>query len=426
MEVSALKYQIEIDGLNETFSYLYGDSEKALEYQKERYEEALLIFSRCFPTRKEVSIFSAPGRTEIGGNHTDHQNGAVLAGAVNLDAVGIVSFHSEGVVRIASKGYDTIVVSLDDISDSKKGEGSEAIVRGILLKFINKGISIGGFDMYCTSDVLKGGGISSSAAFEILICTAINCHYNGASENPFEIAQIGWYAENVFFGKKCGLLDQTVSSYGGLVGISFSNPATPVAEQIYYDFEKNGYCLCLVDTQSNHEQLTDEYISIREEMRSVAEFFGCDVLNKVNEAKFYENIKKLREKVGDRAVLRAIHFFDENKRAKEETEALKRNDIKRFLELINESGDSSWKLLQNNYCTKTPENQEIPLAITLSKKVLGNDGAVRVHGGGFAGTIQAFVPIGKVMEYTETMEKVFGVDSVYMLRIRPVGGTQII
>ena len=263
MEITNLRRHIENGGLKESFTFLYGDSEKSFTYQKNRYDEALFKFSRHFPLRKDVHIYSAPGRTEIGGNHTDHQNGAVLAGAVNLDAVGIVAFHSEGIVRIASKGFETIEVSINDLSDDKKGQGSESIVRGILTKFIQNGVGIGGFDMYCTSNVLKGGGISSSAAFEILICTVINCRYNNAKENPYELAKIGWYAENKYFGKKCGLLDQTVSSYGGLVGISFSNPETPIAEQIYYDFEKSGYSICLTDTKSSHENLTDEYAAIR-------------------------------------------------------------------------------------------------------------------------------------------------------------------
>ena len=426
MDIAKLKHHIDNDGLREKLLLLYGASEEKLAYQKNRYEDALFRFSKNFPMRKEAHIYSAPGRTEIGGNHTDHQNGAILAGAVDLDAVGVVAFHSEGVVRIASKNYETIEISLNDISDRKKGKGSEAIVRGILTKFIEKGIDIGGFDMYSTSDVLKGGGISSSAAFEILICTVINCHYNDSKDDPFELAKIGCFAENEYFGKKCGLLDQTVSSFGGLVGISFANPEAPATEQISFDFEKAGYYLCLTDTKSSHEHLTDEYVAIRNEMKQIAKHFGCDVLNTVNETDFYDNIKELRSKYGDRAVLRSIHFFDETKRAKEETEALKRKDINRFLALVNESGDSSWKLLQNNYCITTPHNQEIPLAITLTKKVLCGDGAVRVHGGGFAGTVQAFVPIAKVAEYRETMEKVFGEGSVYVLRIRPVGGIQII
>ena len=418
--------EINSERIRNLFAGLYGTQDSVIEKQQQRYIQAVKAFHEHFPNRAEVKIYSAPGRTEIGGNHTDHQRGMVLAGAVNLDVIAVVAFHDEGVVRVKSEGYDLSEINLDDLTSSSNDDGTAALVKGVIAKFSEKKVLVGGFDMYTTSDVICGGGISSSAAFETLIGTVVNQKYNNGECTAFEIAKYGWFAENVYFGKKCGLLDQTVSSYGGLVSINFEDEGNPIIEKIDFDFEKFGYTLCITDTKSSHENLTDDYVAIREEMKQIAKHFGCDVLNTVNETDFYDNIKELRSKYGDRAVLRSIHFFDETKRAKEETESLKRKDINRFLALVNESGDSSWKLLQNNYCITTPHNQEIPLAITLTKKVLCGDGAVRVHGGGFAGTVQAFVPIAKVAEYRETMEKVFGEGSVYVLRIRPVGGIQII
>ena len=279
--------------------------------------------------------------------------------------------------------------------------------------------------MYCTSDVISGGGISSSASFETLICTIINSHYNESKSQAFEIAQIGWFAENVYFGKKCGLLDQTVSAFGGLVSIDFSDSDKPIIEKIDFDFNKYGYSLCITDTKSSHENLTDDYDAITDEMRSVANFFNCNVLNDVNVDEFYSSIPKLREICPDRAILRAIHFFDETKRAKLEAEALKSNDIEKFLSLVNESGNSSCELLQNLYSNKNPLNQEIPLAIAMSKKILKGKGAVRVHGGGFAGTIQAFVPNELVKQYKTSIEEIFGKDTCLELNIRPLGGVEI-
>ena len=369
--------------------------------------------------------FSAPGRTEIGGNHTDHQQGSVLAGAVNLDAIAIVSFHNDGCIRLKSEGFERITIDLSDTGVHQGELGTSAIVRGIAARFKEKGIEISGFDAYCTSDVICGGGISSSAAFEMLICTVIDEHYNKEKSSALEMARIGWFAETTYFGKKCGLLDQTVSAFGGLVGIDFSDVANPIIEKIDYDFSQSGYTLCITDTKSSHEDLTDDYVAIREEMEAIAAFFGKKVLSQVDETEFYASISELRQKTTDRAVMRAAHFFDETRRAKEEAESLKNGDFDTFLKLVNESGDSSSALLQNLYSTKHPTRQDLPLAIMVSKRILGGKGAVRVHGGGFAGTIQAFVPNELVETYSKEMEKIFGRDTCLKLTIRPVGGVEI-
>lgn len=419
-----IKYQKVICGnrMQDLLMLLYGEDTAVQNEQKERYMNAIDSFCKHFPERNDIHIYSAPGRTEIGGNHTDHQQGVVLAGAVNLDAIGVVSFHNDSMVRVYSEGYGLFCINLNDLKAHPGEAGTACIVKGILAKYLEHGVQVGGFDLYCTSDVICGGGISSSAAFETLICTLVNNHYNNGKHDPFEIAKIGWFAENEFFGKQCGLLDQTVSSFGGLISIDFRDHDNPVIEQIEFDFAANGYCLCITDTKSSHENLTEDYDAIRNEMRQIAEYFGCNVLNEVDEKQFYNSIPYLRKRCSDRAVLRAMHFFDETKRARQEADALKENRIADFLQLVNESGDSSCALLQNLYTTKAPANQEIPLAIALSKRVLGKKGAVRVHGGGFAGTIQAFVPLDMVEQYIREMENVFGKGSCHKLKIRPVGG----
>ena len=406
-------------------SELYGNDEAVIEKQQKRYEKAIRSFSESFPTREDIKIYSAPGRTEIGGNHTDHQRGVVLAGAVNLDTLAVVAFHNDGVVRVKSEGYMLAEIQVSDINANSKDDGTTALVKGVMTKFKEKGVTVSGFDMYTTSDVICGGGISSSAAFETLIGTVINEYYNNGKATAFEIAQYGWFAENVFFGKSCGLLDQTVSSFGGLVTIDFKDTNAPVIEKIDFDFEKYGYTLCITDTKSSHENLTDDYVAIRKEMKQVADYFECEVLSEVDEKEFHNTLPNLRKFCSDRAIMRAMHFFAETKRAKEEAEALKEGDIERFLKLVNESGISSGNLLQNLYSNNTPTEQAIPLALAISKSILGSKGAVRVHGGGFAGTIQAFVPTDMVKEYKIEMERVYGDGSCHQMKIRPAGGTLI-
>ncbi|MBQ8297191.1 MAG: galactokinase [Ruminococcus sp.] len=425
MNISEVLQKIDSGYYNSVFERLYGTSESAMKYQTQRYKNAVNSFAELYPGREAIKIFSAPGRTEIGGNHTDHQHGCVLAAAVNLDAIAVVAFHNDGVIRVRSEGYDGFSVALDDLSVHENEKGSAAIVRGAAAKFAEMGADIGGFDMYCTSDVLSGSGISSSAAFETLIGTIIDAHYNGNRAGAVEIAKIGQYAENVYFGKKSGLMDQMVSSVGGLVFIDFRSTETPEIDGFEYDFEKAGCCLCITDTKGSHENLTPDYAAVPSEMESVAAQFGVKFLRDVNEDEFYSALPELREKCSDRAILRAAHFFGENRRAQQEAQALKNGRIEEFLEIVRQSGESSANLLQNLYSSSQPTQQEIPLGIMMSKRFLGGKGAVRVHGGGFAGTIQAFVPIEMSEGYAKEMNRIFGENSCYILRIRPVGGIEI-
>lgn len=403
---------------------LYGES--AVERQRNRYISAIEKFSEIFPERDDIKIYSAPGRTEIGGNHTDHQHGCVLAAAVDLDVIAVVAFHNEGVIRLKSAGHSPNHVNLSDLSVQKKEMGSSsALIRGIASRFHEMGVQISGFDAYTTSDVLSGSGLSSSAAFEVLVGTIIDSYYNHGKAGAVEIAKIGQYAENVYFGKKSGLMDQMVSSVGGLVSVDFHDTENPEIKSFPYDFEASGYCLYVTDTKGSHANLTDDYVAVRSEMESIAAQFGKAILRDVNENEFYSAIPKLREKCSDRAVMRAAHFFAENRRAVLEANALSEGNMNYFLEFVRQSGESSANLLQNLYSCSQPTEQAISIGIMLSKSILGRNGAVRVHGGGFAGTIQAFVPVEKVNVYSQEMNRIFGDRSCYILRIRPVGGIEI-
>lgn len=396
-----------------------------IDAQKSRYMSAVEKFTALYPNRSEIHIYSAPGRTEIGGNHTDHQHGCVIAGAVDLDAVAITAFHDEKIIRIKSEGYDECAVSLEDLDVHIGEKGSSEIVRGIVARFRDLGVEVKGFDMYTTSNVLGGSGISSSAAFETLIATAIDSYYNNNQIGAVEIAKIGQYSENFYFGKKSGLMDQMVCSVGGFVFLDFQNIQNPAIHKVNFDLSTTGYELIITDTKGSHSDLTDDYVAVRSEMDEVAEYFGKKVLREVDEAQFWENMPDIRKKVSDRAVLRAVHFFGDNYRAKAETECLKNNDFEGFLALVNESGDSSMNYLQNLYSCRKPTEQAISLAIMAGKRVLCGKGAIRVHGGGFAGTIQAFVPSEFVDKYKAEMDRIFGQNSCYVMRIRPVGGIEI-
>ena len=425
MNIRDVLQKIENNAFIKTFQKLYGTSEEVLQHQKQRYLDAVKKFAELYPKRKAIRIYSAPGRTEIGGNHTDHQHGCVLAAAVNLDTIAVAAFHDEKIIRVRSEGYEPFSVKLDNLAVTSEDVGTAAIIRGIAAKFSEIGITIGGFDLYCTSDVLSGSGISSSAAFETLIGTIIDSYYNKNNAGAIEIAKIGQFAENVYFGKNSGLMDQTVSSIGGLVFIDFFDTENPKVESFTFDFEEYGYCICITDTKSSHDDLTADYSAIRDEMESVAKYFGKPHLRLVSEAAFYNNIPEIRKNCSDRAIIRAAHFFEENTRAKLEASALKDGNIELFLELVRKSGHSSATLLQNQYSCSNPENQAITLAIMTSRKLLEDRGAVRVHGGGFAGTIQAFVPLELADAYTTEMNRIFGQNACKKMRIRPVGGVEI-
>ena len=395
--------------------------------QKDRYEKALSEFIKTFEGKDPEAIFSAPGRTEVGGNHTDHQHGEVLAASINKDAIAIVSLRSDDQVNVFADGFGMTNISLSDLDIREDEKGSTAaLIRGVLSGLKNNGYVLGGFDAYITSDVLIGAGLSSSAAFETLIGTIISGLFNSMSIDPVEIAKIGQYAENIYFGKPCGLMDQMACSVGSLVHIDFENPVEPVVEKIDFDFTKAGYVLCITDTKGSHADLTDEYAAVPAEMKKIASLLGHDVLRPVDFEDIIDNIGMLRENAGDRAVLRAIHFVNESLRAQDESEALSDGNLKEFLSLVKQSGDSSFKYLQNVYTNKDVTVQNISLALAVSDTVLGPDEVARVHGGGFAGTIQAFVKKENANRYRKYMDKVFGEGSCEILSIRKYGGIRVL
>ncbi len=423
MQTAHLKQLLTQGVYNAVFTTLYGTGDIVIQEQTARYAAAADRFDALFGKGREVMLFSAPGRTEIGGNHTDHQRGRVLAAAVNLDVIAVVSINQDNVIRIKSEGYDMDAVPLTVLSPNPSERGSSAsLIRGIAARFSALGYRIGGFDAYTTSDVLPGSGLSSSAAFEVLVGTILNYLYNEGAITAAVIAQIGQYAENDYFGKPCGLMDQTASAVGGFVSIDFENPADPVIKQVAFDLASSGYALCIVNTGGSHADLTADYAAVPAEMKAVAGQFGKQHLRKVPEEAFYAQIGELRDKVSDRAILRAVHFFDDNARVSEQATALADGDMVQFLRLVTASGRSSFQYLQNVYAPKQPAKQGLSLALSLSERILGVHGAWRVHGGGFAGTVQAFVPTELLVQYKQQMERVFGDGACHVLSVRPVGG----
>lgn len=367
-------------------------------------------------------IFSAPGRTELGGNHTDHQRGRVLAAAVNLDSKAAVAPNDENIIRILSEGYPLCELSLPASGPDKREFGSTAsLIRGVAARFAQLGHNVGGFDAYIVSDVLPGSGLSSSAAFEVLVGVIIN-HMGCCGLSPAEIAMVGQYAENIYFGKPCGLMDQTASSVGNAITIDFKEPGKPDICPIPFDFSSCGHALCIIDSGAGHEDLTDCYAAIPGELKAVCACFGKDVLREIPEAEFYSNIPKLRAAAGDRAVLRAIHVYEENKRVSAQAAALIKGDFDSFLKLVSQSGRSSWMLLQNVTPEGSAARQGLAFSLALAEHILTGRGAVRVHGGGFAGTLQAFVPDDMLEKFCAGMENVLGKGRCHVLFIRPQGG----
>ena len=371
-------------------------------------------------------VFSAPGRTEIGGNHTDHQHGCVLAAAVDLETVADVTLNETDCIRVRSEGYPEVEVDLNDLSVREEEKNTTAaLVRGVAAAFVDRGAKLQGFDAEVRSNVLPGSGLSSSAAFEVLIGTILNELFFEKKLSAIEIAQIGQYAENVYFGKPCGLMDQMASSVGNLVYIDFEDPSHPVVEQIEFDFRKAGYSLCIIDSGADHAQLTDEYAAIPDELQQVCACFGKSVLREIPEMDFLGALPAIRGKVSDRAILRAIHVYQENRRGMEQASALRREDMCTFLKLVNASGRSSWMYLQNINPTGAVEHQAVALALALCDTLLMGKGAYRVHGGGFAGTVQAFVPDYLLDQFRSGIEAVLGAGSCHILNVRPQGGIRV-
>ena len=374
-----------------------------------------------------AALFTGPGRTEIGGNHTDHQHGHVLCGSVDLDMLACAAPNGLDVIRVHSEGYPALEVALDSLSPREDEKNtSAALVRGVAAKIAELGHTLCGFDAYVTSNVLSGSGLSSSAAYEVLIGNILNHLCCGGALDPVEIAKIGQYAENVYFGKPCGLMDQMGSAVGGAVAIDFHDPASPVVRRADYDFSASGHALCIVDTASSHGDLTDDYADITREMGAVAAYFGQKFLRDVPEADFHAALPALRASCGDRAVLRALHYYEDDRRAVEEAEALAEGDFPRFLALVNASGLSSALHLQNTWSISDPRQQAIPVCLAVGRELLEGTGAIRVHGGGFAGTIQAFVPNDKLVSFKSGMEALLGPGKCHILHIRPQGGIKII
>ena len=370
--------------------------------------------------------FSAPGRTEIGGNHTDHQRGRVLAAAVNLDTRAAVRVNGTDTVRILSKGYPLCTVSLNTlVPQENEINTTPALVRGVCARFAELGCKVEGFDAYCESTVLPGSGLSSSAAFEVLIGTIVNHLFFGGRVSQPEIARIGQYAENVFFGKPCGLMDQTASAVGNLVTIDFFDKDHPVIEPVDFDFSACGHALCIIDSQASHADLTDEYAAIPGELKQICAYFGKEVLTQISEADFFAAIPALRKICPDRAVLRAIHFYQENARVPQQVEALRRGDFAAFLELVKQSGYSSYMYLQNVIPAGYVEHQDVAVSLALCEHYLRGKGAYRVHGGGFAGTVQAFVPFELLDSFRAGIDAVLGQGACHVLSIRPHGGVEM-
>jgi galactokinase len=425
MKVNEMIAAIESGQFDENLKAVYVTDAFVAE-QKPRYVQTLREFGELFGADREVSIMSAPGRTEVCGNHTDHNNGKVLAASINLDAIAVVSENNEDIVRVKSKGHRMNVVDLGDLEPDESRYGdSTSLVAGVAAGIRNLGYTVKGFDAYTTSDVMGGSGLSSSAAFEVLLGAVVSFMFNDGKISAVDIAKVAQFSENVFFGKPCGLLDQMAASVGTFVTIDFKSTENPVIKKVNFDFSKSGHSLCIVDTGGNHSDLTDDYAAVRGEMESVAKALGKNVLREISYEDFFAAIPELTGKVNDRAILRAIHFYNENKRVDNAIECLENGDFDGFKQIILDSGKSSFELNQNVYTPKNPTEQKLSLALAVSEEILRGRGAWRVHGGGFAGTIQAFVPNDLLDTYKTTMEQIFGDGTCHVLIIRPVGGTKV-
>ena len=393
-----------------------------------RVESVVSGFCRRFDPEgaRDLAVFSAPGRTELGGNHTDHQNGCGLAGSVDMDTIACVARNENTIIRVVSKGHDPVEVDIGDVAIREDERSrSQALVRGVAAKMNELGEKIGGFDAYTETRVLRGSGLSSSAAFEVLIGEIMNGLFCLGRFDSTEIAKMGQYAENVYYGKPCGLLDQMACSTGGVIAIDFADPAAPVVERCAVDFAAEGFALVVIDSGANHSDLDGEYAAITEEMGAVARFFGKRVLNDVDEQEFFARRGEVLAALGERPVLRAEHFFAETKRAKKQYEALRRGDFAGYLALVRESGESSETKLQN-VSVNRPDGDKLLRVIRRARELAGESGAARVHGGGFAGTAQAYVPLERLDAFVAAIEGEFGKDCCHIVQIRNVGGVRLI
>lgn len=424
VNISGLKDQLRsTDGRN-ALARLYGTAD-AVREQVARYENLLDVFEGRFPSAgDDIAVFSAPGRTEVGGNHTDHNNGRVLAAAINLDTIAVAAPTSDGIITLFSEGYDEpFVVNTTERRPRDEEQGtSNALIRGVAARLSERGFRVGGLCGCVTSDVAVGSGLSSSAAFEVLVGTILNHLYNGGALEPREIALAGRHAENHFFGKPSGLMDQMTSAVGGFVTIDFAEPGNPVVRQVRFDLAASGLSLVVTNTGGSHADLTPHYAAIQREMQVVARSLGKDSLRGLSAERLLDQVGRLRSHLSDRAILRALHFFGDNKRVVEQVAALESADVARFLALVNESGQSSWMLLQNCYVPSQPD-QGVALGLALSESILRGRGAWRVHGGGFAGTIVAFVPNDLLSSYTTRLDGAFGRGAAHVLTVRQTGAT---
>lgn len=402
-------------------------SDKAVADQKERLAVIIDEYVKLFGDNENIELFSAPGRTEVGGNHTDHNHGKVLAASVDLDTVAAAVKRNDSVIVEKSFNFDALEVDISDLNIHTEEFGkSSGLIRGMCAGFVEYGYKIGGFNAASMSRVLSGSGLSSSAAYEVLIGTILNHLYNDGKVSAVDIAKIAQFAENKYFGKPCGLMDQMASSVGSFITIDFKDPSEPIIKKVNFDFASCGHALCIIDTGGDHADLTDDYAAVRGEMEQAAEVFGKNVLRDVDETEFMRNISLVREKVNDRAVLRAMHFYAENKRAEAEVKALESGDFDAFKELVTESGRSSYMYNQNVFTTKDVAHQGVSLALAMCEYLLKGKGAWRVHGGGFAGTVQAFVPVDMLDDFCEKIEEVFSKGSCHVLSIRPFGGIKLL
>lgn len=425
-KIMSVRGSLEHGSLDRRIKEIYVD-EQRVPYNRERYIRAIDRFTELFPSEKEIEIYSAPGRSEVCGNHTDHQNGMVLATSINLDAIAIVAKAEEPVIRLVSGDFPMEEVDVADLSMKEEEQSTTtALIRGVAAGMKERGHNVGGFTAYITSDVLMGAGMSSSAAFESLIGTILSGLYNDMKVSSIEIAQIGQYAENIYFGKPCGLMDQMACSVGGMIFIDFKEKEHPEVRQVHTDFEKAGLSLCIVDTKGSHADLTPDYAAVLAEMNQVAQALGREHLREVPRETFFKELPKLWKETSGRAVLRAIHFYEEEERVLRGVKSLEESDYPGFLSVIKASGDSSAKYLQNIYSPKDVDSQNVTVALAVSESILGENGVCRVHGGGFAGTIQAFVKNEAVAAYKEQIEAIYGDDSCHVLKVRLQGGIRVL